>query len=55
VLYSVVFIVVQLILVIGYQWLGIPHQIVTIATTAISIPFMFVALKYYVFPERHTQ
>jgi putative flippase GtrA len=55
VLYSVVFVLVQLILVIGYQWLGIPHQIVTIATTAISIPFMFVALKYYVFPERRTQ
>ncbi len=55
IIYGLCFAFAQLILVIGYQWLGIPHQIVTIATTAISIPFMFIALKYYVFPERRTQ
>jgi putative flippase GtrA len=52
VVYSLVFVFMQLALVVFYQWLGFPHQIVTIVTTCALIPVMFVAMKYFVFVER---
>jgi putative flippase GtrA len=52
--YSLTFVMMQLALVVFYQWLGFPHQIVTIAASCAITPVMFVALKYFVFPEQNS-
>lgn len=51
IIYGIGFIIMQLSLIVFYQWLNVSHQIVALVATCVLLPYMFYSLKYYVFPE----